>query len=57
MRKNSKGIQIRKEVKLLLFLDDMIHLENPKDYEKTKQNKNNPKTQPPRNNRHVDTIQ
>ena len=31
-KKEIKGIQIRKEVKLLLFADDMIlYIENPKD--------------------------
>ena len=33
--KEIKGIQIRKEVKLSLFADDMIlYIENPKDYQK-----------------------
>ena len=30
--KDIKGIQIRKEVKLSLFVDDMILPENPKDF-------------------------
>ena len=34
-RKEIKGIQIGKEVKLSLFADDMIlYIENPKDYQK-----------------------
>ena len=30
-RKRIKGIQIRKEVKLLLSADDILYIENPKD--------------------------